>query len=195
MRRYRSETILEIMARRTPEAILKPFEQTRQDVRHCQFPGCKNEGEHRAPLSREKLSEYYWFCLEHIRGYNLAWNYYGDMNEEEIEKQRRSDTVWWRPTWPMGQFNSINLNAKVRDGFGFFSEGSAAPEQTRAQSEEDKALAVLDLKHPVTAQEVKSRYKQLAKKLHPDANGDDAEAEERLKLINQAYATLKASFS
>ena len=31
------------------------------------------------------------------------------------------------------------------------------------------------------------------KQLHPDANGGDKEAEERLKLINQAYSTLKHS--
>jgi len=33
----------------------------------------------------------------------------------------------------------------------------------------------------------------LAKRLHPDVNGGDAEAEERLKRINLAYATLRAS--
>ncbi|WP_404325924.1 J domain-containing protein [Aerophototrophica crusticola] len=40
---------------------------------------------------------------------------------------------------------------------------------------------------------VKRRYRELAKKHHPDANGGSKQAEERLKTINQAYNTLKAS--
>ena len=43
----------------------------------------------------------------------------------------------------------------------------------------------------VTEKELKARYKQLVKKHHPDANGGDKQAEERLKIINEAYTTLK----
>ena len=38
---------------------------------------------------------------------------------------------------------------------------------------------------------MKTRYKELAKRHHPDANGGDRAAEERLKTINIAYATLR----
>ena len=38
------------------------------------------------------------------------------------------------------------------------------------------------------------RYKELVKRHHPDTHGGDKEAEERLKEINQAYSTLKASY-
>ncbi len=38
---------------------------------------------------------------------------------------------------------------------------------------------------------VKSRYKELAKRHHPDANGGDRAAEERLKTINLAYAAVR----
>ncbi|HVO13870.1 MAG TPA: DnaJ domain-containing protein [Alphaproteobacteria bacterium] len=51
----------------------------------------------------------------------------------------------------------------------------------------------MELKPGVTWDEVKARYKGLAKQLHPDANGGDKLAEERLKLVNQAYGTLKHS--
>jgi curved DNA-binding protein CbpA len=34
----------------------------------------------------------------------------------------------------------------------------------------------------------------LVKLHHPDAHGGDKEAEEKLKIINQAYTTLKASY-
>jgi curved DNA-binding protein CbpA len=54
---------------------------------------------------------------------------------------------------------------------------------------------VLDLSLPVTLLEVKARYKQLVKRHHPDANGGDKAAEERLKIINEAYATLRHSLA
>ena len=56
---------------------------------------------------------------------------------------------------------------------------------------EREALTELDLGTPVTLHEVKLRYKYLVKKLHPDANGNDRKAEDRLKRINAAYGRLK----
>jgi curved DNA-binding protein CbpA len=40
--------------------------------------------------------------------------------------------------------------------------------------------------------EIRTRYRTLVKKLHPDINGGDKSAEEQLKVVNQAYSTLKA---
>ena len=40
--------------------------------------------------------------------------------------------------------------------------------------------------------ELKARYKHLVKRLHPDVNGGDKDAEDRLEEINQAYASLKS---
>ncbi|HEY2619732.1 MAG TPA: DnaJ domain-containing protein, partial [Acetobacteraceae bacterium] len=45
---------------------------------------------------------------------------------------------------------------------------------------------------PTTLDAVKTRYKELAKRHHPDANGGDRAAEERLKTINLAYAALRS---
>ena len=41
---------------------------------------------------------------------------------------------------------------------------------------------------------LKTRYKELVKLNHPDTHGGDKAAEERLKIVNLAYATLKASY-
>jgi curved DNA-binding protein CbpA len=64
----------------------------------------------------------------------------------------------------------------------------------RALSAREQALAVFELEPPFTLVRLKARYKVLVKLHHPDAHGGDKAAEEKLKIINQAYATLKASY-
>ena len=54
---------------------------------------------------------------------------------------------------------------------------------------------MLDLSPPVDFATVKARYKALAKRYHPDINGGNREAEERLKSINWAYTTLRNAYA
>jgi hypothetical protein len=161
----------------------------------CAHRDCLADGEYRAPKSRDRLNEYIWFCLEHVRDYNKSWNYYEGMDSDTIELHIRQDTVWQRPSWPMGQWGALGgARASIHDGFGFFHEPSGARERRpEPRTPEERALATLDLEMPVTLAEIKIRYKILAKQLHPDANGGDKAAEERLKHINLAYSTLKNS--
>src|SRR5437588_458441 len=49
---------------------------------------------------------------------------------------------------------------------------------------------LLELQTGASATEVKSAYRRLARKYHPDVNPGDAEAEERFKAINEAYEVL-----
>lgn len=182
------------------------------DERPCDHDGCAATGAYRAPRSVSNLRDYYWFCMEHVREYNLAWNYYAGMSDSEVEMERRRDTFWHRPTWPLrGQGHGPLNGGPVHDPFetGFGSSGWAGRqrgEDTEAPQAGDQgeepipwtaanraALAVLDLRPPVTAQTVKKRYKELVKRHHPDANGGDTAAEEILKAINQAYAHLKTA--
>ena len=37
-------------------------------IRICEHPSCALAGDFRAPKARDRLSEYRWFCLEHVRG-------------------------------------------------------------------------------------------------------------------------------
>jgi curved DNA-binding protein CbpA len=46
----------------------------------------------------------------------------------------------------------------------------------------------------VTFAAIKVRYKELVKRFHPDANGGDRTNEDRLKTVNQAYATLRKAY-
>lgn len=166
-------------------------------ARLCDHPGCSAAGEHRAPRSRDRLHVFFWFCLDHVRAYNAQWNYYAGMSAAEIEAEIRNDTVWQRPTWPLGSRVGIRFD-RWRD-FGMFglededSEFSARPKK-RPLSEQEQALQVFDLAPPFTLGGLKARYKTLVKLHHPDAHGGDRAAEERLKVINQAYSMLKASY-
>lgn len=173
----------------------------------CAIPGCPQAGEYRAPRSRDALRDYIWLCLDHVRAYNASWDYYAGMGEVDIEAHRWADVTWRRPTWPLGAGGrgADGFSPRIRDAFGLFDDdqpGAGAANGTgngadrpfgSPPSEEQEALAILDLAPPVTLAAVKARYKELVKRLHPDANGGDKEAEERLKSINQAYSTLTRS--
>jgi hypothetical protein len=183
------------MARPTPEAIFEPFRRPDESRRPCQHSDCVEPGLYRAPKSRDRLTDYYWFCLEHVRDYNKAWNYFVGMSEDEIEAQRRVDTVWERPSWPLGADYS-RAEARARENlereFGASAKAGHGPAPPRGKDE--RALAALGLQRPITFPEIKARYIELVKQLHPDANGADEAAEEQLKLVNEAYSTLKHSF-
>lgn len=163
--------------------------------RACDHPQCQELGEYRAPRSRETLNEYYWFCLEHVRSYNAGWDFYRGMPPAEIERWRRADVVGGRPSWPLGargprvyQLGSEEIRDAIKR---FFVYAEAEPRVRRPPTPEEEALAVLELDPRATPAEIKTRYKQLAKRHHPDANGGDKAAEDRLKIINQAYTFLK----
>lgn len=158
--------------------------------RGCERPGCEQEGSYRAPRSRVQMTQYRWFCLQHVREYNAAWNYYAGMSDDEVEADIRRDTVWQRPSWPLAAHVDFPpwRSPRTTDGFGFFNEAHAPPR--REPTTEERALLVLDLQAPVSVAVVKSRYKELVKRHHPDANGGDKAAEERFKEISEAYRTV-----
>lgn len=172
--------------------------------RQCDAPGCRARGEHRAPKSRDRLSDYYWFCLDHVREYNKQWNYYEGVSADELEREIRRSTTWDRPTWPLGTAAAYRkfVAGDYKDPFGALNGdeemGPAAgsgPARPGSETPEGKAFAIMGLEPPVTEAELKARYKQLVKKHHPDANGGDKQAEERLKIINEAYTTLRKFLS
>jgi hypothetical protein len=166
--------------------------------RCCDLPGCGAPGEYRAPKSRRDLREYWWFCLEHVRAYNSTWDYYKGMTPEEMEVELRADTAWQRPSWPLGRLGpAVWEEDTLRDPLHILASGGINKSARRGGTNETPAdlrepLSTFGLNWPTTLDEVKTRYKELAKRHHPDANGGSRDAEERLKTINLAYATLRS---
>lgn len=160
--------------------------------------GCGEAAGYRAPRSRETLTEYFWFCLPHVREYNARWDYYKGMSPGQIEAHIRDDVSWNRPSWRLGQ----------RGGRTHFAEedlidpldllGGGRPVRRPAAARPDvpeglrQPLDTLGLEWPLSMDELKMRYKDLARRHHPDTNGGDRVAEERLKSINVAYTAVRA---
>ena len=183
---------------------LKRFESEEPEIRCCDWPGCDGGGQHRAPKSRNELKNYHWFCLVHVRQYNAGWNFYEGMTDAEVEADVRRDTVWRRPSWPLGVGN--NGNGGKNGDFPFTADdlmgqlGGFGPEwnpdggygkrpdrNAKPGTRQAWAVAVFALSGPVVAESVKARYKELVKRHHPDTNGGDKGGEEKIKEINEAY--------
>jgi hypothetical protein len=162
--------------------------------RLCDAAGCAEPGAYKAPKTRTGLRDFHWFCLDHVREYNASWDFYRGMSPGEIEAQLRADTSWQRPSWPLGRLGqSARMDEAVQaelHAFAFGPRPKPAP-QVAVPPELRESLTILGLIWPVTLDVVKAKYKELAKRHHPDANGGDKRSEEVLKSINLAYATLR----
>src|SRR5262249_24560024 len=179
-----------------------PKAEPETKLRACARPGCTEEGGYKVTRSRDRLGEYIWLCLAHAREHNQSWDYFRGMDEKYIESFRNDAVTGHRPTWPMGK-----RTARMHNPFGSFSFGDTygdfekdadspvgprRPERTLTRLQM-QALDTLHLAHNATLIEIKARYKELVKRFHPDANGGDRGAEERLKQVIKAYGVLRAS--
>jgi hypothetical protein len=167
----------------------------------CAVPGCVKPGNARVPKSRENLTEYVIVCAAHARAFNESWDFFKGMGDGDVQKFREEALFGHRPTWPMGKRAARARNgqgpSQFHDGHAVFDEDgepiqARRPERqlTRLQS---IAMDTLQLAHNATLLEIKARYKELVKRFHPDANGGDRTAEERLKQVIKAYGVLRAS--
>lgn len=186
-----------------PRIFLKPNspeyadEKSRKpSQRRCDMPGCPEHGEHRAPKDRA-LSEYYWFCIDHVREYNAAWNFFEGMSAPEIEKHTVDSLYGDRPTW---RYDLAGMaEALRRKAWQTYNYTEEEPKKTHhsahnANTPEFEALAIMGLEPPVNLDDIKKRYKELAKKHHPDFNRGCKKSEDLLKSINMAYTILKLAY-
>ena len=123
------------------------------------------------------------------------------MDDAEIQQFRLDAMTGHRPTWQLGKraakarmgqspLGQLHDSHAVIDEDGDTSVRRPERHLTRLQT---MALDTLHLAHNATLIEIKARYKELVKRFHPDANGGDRGAEERLKQVIKAYGVLRAS--
>jgi curved DNA-binding protein CbpA len=173
----------------------------------CQWDGCDKKGLHRAPVGRNAEGQFFLFCFEHIKEYNKGYNYFSGLSDGEIARYQKEAITGHRPTWTIGVNKAARNSplqsevrsgayARVRDPFGFVAEGRGKgprfePQVRKLKSMETKAFDTMGLTAGATANDIKSRYKELVKKHHPDANGGDRGSEDRFREVIQAYQLLK----
>ena len=165
----------------------------------CDHPGCHKAGEFRAPMGRDREGQYFWFCLDHVRQYNATYDYFNGMSDDAVAKYQKDALVGHRPTWSMGVNRAAGASETFDghpDTLGIFRAGARtwqaqAPVKPRYSQATMKALAAMGLDEAADAGAIKSRYKQLVKQLHPDANGGDRSSEDKLREIIRAYNFLK----
>jgi hypothetical protein len=171
----------------------------------CDMPGCNEPAPHRCPKSRG-LNEYYYFCLEHAQDYNRAWNFFDGMSDADVQQHMQDNIYGHRPTWNYASSPDMADHLRARaQGFRDFEnddEHEKKQEEKReqqkrrifAQTAETEAMSIMGLEPPLSQELIKSRYKELAKKYHPDLNKNDKTAEEQFKKVNMAYTVLKLAY-
>ena len=177
------------------------------EVPVCQWQGCNEPGPHRAPQGRGREGRYFSFCVAHVQQYNKSYNYFEGMSDSEVEAYQKSAATGHRPTWTVGANSwahgreahphhhrfAEGTNGGTGDPFGLFGAGGARAGKSKQQPNPAlgnmarKSLRALNLDDHATKLEIKSRFKELVKRHHPDANGGDRSSEDRLREIIVAY--------
>ena len=171
-------------------------------TRQCEHPGCQEVGQYRAPKSPDDLDEFYWFCKEHVREYNLKWNFFNGQTEEEFEAQVDKDRVWERETKPFGKKGDearawsrlgIDDPHQILGENATRNPGKSITGTRKLPPTERRALDILEAKDHWTKAEIRKSYKALIKVLHPDMNGGDRGHEEQLSEVVWAWDQIKDS--
>lgn len=190
-----------------PEEETADVHQLKPGERPCDWPDCRKAADSKAPKSRDMPGEHYWFCQPHAGEYNRNWNFFAGMSEGEVRARVAEETATGgRPTWQFkaSKFSreaaSFSTKAGTGQGygdpfnlFGFRPKPQTEPEapQRRLGKLERQAFADLDLPESAAAVEIRAKYAALVKRCHPDANGGDRSAEQRLQKVLKAYKILQ----
>ncbi len=171
-------------------------------TRECEHAGCTEAGQYRAPKSPDSLDDFYWFCKDHVREYNLKWNFFNGATEDEFNEQIDKDRVWDRPTKPFGKRGEeqrawsrlgVDDPHQVLGANATLNPGKSITGTRKLPPTERKAIDILEAKDHWNKAEVRKQYKSLIKVLHPDMNGGDRSQEEQLQEVVWAWDQIKAS--
>jgi hypothetical protein len=166
--------------------------------RPCSYPGCSEAGDYRAPKSPDHLDEYVWFCKDHVREYNLRWNFFQGQTDEEFQRFVDKDRVWGRETKPFAKrAEETQVWDRIDDAMGLLGARTARPatgsSTRKLPPTERRALEILDARDTWSKADIRKQYKSLVKDLHPDLNGGNRADEDRLQEVVWAWDQIKDS--
>jgi hypothetical protein len=174
--------------------------------RPCSVAGCREAGEFRAPGGRggsfDGPGDYRWLCLDHVRAFNAAYDFFAGMTAEEILEAQHPTAGWASETRAFSATAGIDAAPRWADFADPLEAISARARARRPQVREDgrvltgeqrRAFDVLGLGHQAARSEVRQRYSVLVRKYHPDRNGGDRSHESRLQQVVEAYQLLRDS--
>ena len=161
----------------------------------CDWKNCNEIGSYRAPMEKDNSKKYRLLCLKHIKIFNKSWNYFENMNDQEIEYFIKSDLTWHKATKKFGSsenFFNILWNNALEDKLNIFNRSNYKEYKKMKISQTDRdALQVMELNEDAKWDKIQSKFKELVKKYHPDKNKGSKKFEDKLKIITLAYSQLK----
>ncbi len=176
--------------------------------RPCAHDGCSEAGDYRAPVRKPGSAfaapsgppEWQYFCLEHVREFNAKWNYFEGLDPDTVWHQETAYPSWDRETRAFAHNLKHGGDADVRvedvhSVLRWKQESARARSASPLTPADRQALSKLGLPETATMDEVKAKYRQLARRYHPDANKGSREHEARFTALTEAYGHLEASAS
>lgn len=169
--------------------------------RPCDYGGCNEHGEFQA---KTKSAAKFFYCLNHIKEFNKNYNFFEGMSEEEIIDYQISAIIGHRPTWKSGTNPHANYFSKFAkndgsafdDPFDLFQKDKTSKYERQSKIKKgkisEKAYKLLDFSSLSSKSDIRKKFKEVVKSLHPDTNGGDNSQEDLLKEVISAYKTLKS---
>jgi DnaJ domain len=166
----------------------------------CAVPGCPHPGEFRAPASRAPSHDgpphYRWLCLEHIREFNAAYDYFAGMNADQIYAAQSPMHGWESESRAFRPAGSADLPPRWADFKDPIDALDEAREEQRMATDprftrdEHRALKVMGITADSDRRTLRRRYAELLRRYHPDKNGGDRSHEKALQAVIEAYTAL-----
>jgi len=178
---------------------IKPKILSKKQV--CDYGGCNEHGEF---LAKTKSSVKFFYCLNHIKDFNKNYNFFEGMSEEEVIDYQISAIIGHRPTWKSGTNPQASYFSKFAkndgsafdDPFDLFEKEKTSKYERQSKIKKgkisEKAYKLLDFNSVSNKSDIRKKFKEVVKSLHPDTNGGDNSQEDLLKEVISAYKALKS---
>ena len=178
---------------------IKPKILSKKQV--CDYGGCNEHGDF---LAKTKSSVKFFYCLNHIKDFNKNYNFFEGMSEEEVIDYQISAIIGHRPTWKSGTNPQASYFSKFAkndgsafdDPFDLFEKEKTSKYERQSKIKKgkisEKAYKLLDFNSVSNKNDIRKKFKEVVKSLHPDTNGGDNSQEDLLKEVISAYKALKS---